>query len=51
MGGSCSINKWNLSNVIASIGDYNSSFIRTQDYDLWIRVANHGGIINIPLFL
>ena len=37
---------------ITSIGGYNPSFIRTQDYDLWIRVvANHGRIINIPLFL
>jgi len=34
--------------VVDRVGGYDIRYSRAQDYDLWLRLAQHGEIVNIP---
>ncbi|MBD3305804.1 glycosyltransferase [candidate division KSB3 bacterium] len=42
---------WRRELVTSRVGHYNPSFVYAQDYDLWVRMAEHLSIATLPLVL
>ena len=34
--------------AVAAVGGYRQAYLRAEDYDLWLRLAEHGRLANIP---